>query len=275
MTAAMPPDTRANLFSSLSAQPDGTYRRRETFFFSLLGQAAILAVIVYLTGTVIRGPGTLTQDFQNLDRLPLIFSGNNGGGGGNHDVLPASTGNPPKASLDPQLAPPMIVLTKEPPKLPADPTINVAPEVKLPQGGQIGNPMSKFTLLSQGPGGPGGFGKGCCGWIGDSTGPGLGNGPPGIFPRGTKGMSDPVPIYSPEPNFSDEARRLKTQGIVMLLLVVGKDGKPYNVRVQQSLGMGLDEKAIDAVNHWRFRPAILNGQPVATPIAVQVDFRLY
>jgi TonB family protein len=58
---------------------------------------------------------------------------------------------------------------------------------------------------------------------------------------------------------------------VLLLLVVGKD----DIRVRQSLGMGLDEKAIEAVNCWRFRPATLNGQPVATQIAVQVDFHLY
>ena len=62
---------------------------------------------------------------------------------------------------------------------------------------------------------------------------------------------------------------------MLLLLVVGKDGRPYDIRVRQSLGMGLDEKAIEAVNCWRFRPATLNGQPVATQIAVQVDFHLY
>jgi TonB family protein len=85
----------------------------------------------------------------------------------------------------------------------------------------------------------------------------------------------PQVVFSPEPSFSDEARNAKAQGIVLLLLVVGKDGHPYDVQVGQSLGMGFDEKAIEAVNHWRFRPATLNGQPVATRIAVQVDFHLY
>jgi len=61
----------------------------------------------------------------------------------------------------------------------------------------------------------------------------------------------------------------------VLVLVVGKDGRPYHIHVRQSLGMGLDEKAIDAVKNWRFRPARFNGQPVATRIAVQVDFHLY
>ncbi len=82
-------------------------------------------------------------------------------------------------------------------------------------------------------------------------------------------------IFDPEPGFSDEARKAKAQGVVMLLVVVGKDGRIYDVHVRQSLGMGLDEKAIEAVSRWRFRPATLNGQPVATQIAVQVDFRLY
>jgi TonB family protein len=85
----------------------------------------------------------------------------------------------------------------------------------------------------------------------------------------------PEAIYSPEPSFSDEARKAKFQGIVMLMVVVGKDGRPYNIRVRQSLGMGLDEQAIAAVKNWRFRPATFQGQPIATQIAVQVDFHLY
>ena len=89
------------------------------------------------------------------------------------------------------------------------------------------------------------------------------------------GTTIPQPIYSPEPSFSEEARKAKYQGIVVLLVVVGKDGHPYDIQVGQSLGMGLDQKAIEAVSRWRFRPATLNGEPVATKIAVQVDFHLY
>lgn len=154
-------------------------------------------------------------------------------------------------------------------------TVVVAPDIKLPQGGQIGDPLSKFTIPSDGPGGPGGIGQGCCNGIGPSTGPHFGTGPEGIYPAGANGVTVPQVIYNPDPSFSDEARKSKTQGKVTLLLVVGKDGRPYNVRVRESLGMGLDEKAMEAVNRWRFRPATLNGQPVATQIAVEVDFHLY
>jgi protein TonB len=275
MTAASP-GPGPNIFSMLSGEPDGRYRaRRETFVFSMIGQALIVGLLIYFTSGVIQHPPEFVKQLPNLNELPLIFSGRNGGGGGNHEALPASRGNIPKASLDPQLAPPTVTLPKEPPKLPVPETVTVAPDVALPQGGQIGDPMSKFSLLSNGPGGPNGIGTGCCDGIGPSTGPGAGDGPPGIFPAGKLGVTVPQVIFNPEPSFSDEARKAKAQGIVMLLLVVGKDGHTYDIRVGQSLGMGLDEKAIEAVNRWRFRPATLNGQPVATQIAVQVDFHLY
>jgi protein TonB len=266
-----------SLFSILSAEHDGTYRRRrESFVLSLLGQAAILGLLIYFTSCVIRGTPKIADHLLKLPEFTLVFSGHNGGGGGNHDPLPAWRGNLPRASLDPQLAPPTVILPKEMPRLPVAETVPVAPDIRLPQGGQIGDPTAEFSrVLSNGPGGPGGIGTGCCDGIGPSTGPGAGPGPAGIYPPGKMGVTVPQVIFSPEPSFSDEARKAKAQGVVMLWLVVGKDGHPYNVRVGQSLGMGLDEKAMEAVNRWRFRPATLNGQPVATQIAVQVDFHLY
>lgn len=275
MTAATPGPSGPNLFSMFSGEGDGMYRaRREAFAVSLLGQAVLVALLVYFLSMVIRGPN-IGETLPRMQDLPLIFSGFTGGGGGNHDPLPASHGNPPRASLDPQLAPPTVIVPKEMPKLAVPETIIMAPDVTLPQGGQIGDPMSKFSILSDGPGGPGGISTGCCDGVGPSTGPHYGPGPEGIFQPGMRGVSVPEVIYSPEPSFSDEARKAKHQGIVQLLVVVGKDGHPYDIRVGQTLGMGLDEKAIEAVSRWRFRPATFNGQPVATQIAIQVDFHLY
>jgi periplasmic protein TonB len=275
MTAVSPGPGR-NIFSMLSEESDGLYRaRRETFLFSMLGQAAIVGLVIYFASCVIQRPTEIANKLPSLKDLPLIFAGRNGGGGGNHDPLPASHGHPPRASLDPQLVPPTVMLPTELPKLQVEPTVMVAPEVALPQGGQIGDPWSKFSLLSNGSGGPGGIGIGCCDGIGPSDGPGLGVGPSGIFPAGKKGVTVPQVLFNPEPSFSDEARKAKAQGMVLLWVVVGRDGHPYDIRVGQSLGMGLDEKAIEAVHRWRFRPATLNGQPVATQIAIQVDFHLY
>jgi periplasmic protein TonB len=274
MTAASP-GPGSGLFSILSSESEIFSRtRRETFALSLFGQALVLALIVYFTSCVISHPPVIVQNVPMLRDLPLIFSGHNGGGGGNFDPLPASHGTP-RAALDTQLAPPTVIVPKEMPRLPVEETVIAAPDIKFPAG-QIGDPNSQFSrTLSDGPGGPGGIGRSCCGGIGDSTGPHVGDGPPGVFPAGRHGVTVPQVIFNPEPSFSEEARKSKTQGTVTLLVVVGKDGRPYDIRVRQSLGMGLDEKAIEAVNRWRFRPATLNGQPVATQIEVEVDFHLY
>ncbi len=265
------------LFSTFSGQADALHRlRRPAFLFSFVAQGFIVGVLVYFTCSIIGDqPPTLLRRGR-LGDLPVIFSGRGGGGGGNFDKLPASGGNLPPARLETQLAAPSVMQAAEMPKLPVPETVMVAPDVKIPQGGPMGDPTSQFTrTLSNGPGGPGGIGSGCCGGIGPSEGPGVGPGPEGIYPAGKMGVTVPQVIYSPEPNFSDEARKARTQGVVQLLVVVGKDGRTYDVRVAQSLGMGLDEQAVAAVRRWRFRPATLNGQPVATQIAVHVDFHLY
>ena len=273
MTAASP---GPHLFSVLTSEHDTLFRtRKDTFLFSLLGQAAILALIIYFTSCVIRNPPDIARRMPDLAKLPLIFSGFNGGGGGNHDPLPASNGDPPRASLQMQIVSPSVMLPTEMPKLPREATVMMAPDVKFPVSSHIGDPSSPFSKwLSDGPGGPGGMGDGCCDGIGPDSGPYVGDGTPGAHP-GRNGVTMPEAIYSPEPSFSDEARKAKFQGIVMLMVVVGKDGRPYNIRVRQSLGMGLDQQAIAAVRNWRFRPATFQGQPIATQIAVQVDFHLY
>ncbi len=276
MTAATAGPSGPNLFSSFSVTQSGLFRKNpEALVLSLLGQSAILALLIYLTTYVIEGTPEIVRHPPVAETLRVIFSGNSGGGGGNHDPVPASHGDIPKASLADQIVPPTVVVPKEMPRLPMPETVVVAPEVKLPQAGQIGDPLSQFTIPSDGPGGRGGIGPGCCNGIGPSTGPHVGPGPEGIYSPGAGGVTVPQVIYNPDPSFSDEARKSKTQGKVTLLLVVGQDGRPYNIRVRQSLGMGLDEKAMEAVNRWRFRPATLNGLPVATQIAVEVDFHLY
>lgn len=89
------------------------------------------------------------------------------------------------------------------------------------------------------------------------------------------GVSAPRTIYSPSPSYSKEAKSAKYQGTCVLRLIVGADGLPYEIRVVRGLGNGLDEKAIEAVQKWKFDPARKNGQPVPVMINVEVQFRLY
>jgi len=88
-------------------------------------------------------------------------------------------------------------------------------------------------------------------------------------------VSMPRPIYTPEPEFSEEARRVKLQGEVTLLAIIGVDGRPRNLTVARSLGMGLDQKALAAVTTWRFEPAKKDGHPVAVQMNIIVNFHLY
>jgi len=82
-------------------------------------------------------------------------------------------------------------------------------------------------------------------------------------------------IYQTDPEFSEEARKAKFQGTCVLALVVDAMGRPTEIHVVNSLGMGLDEKAIESVKQWKFEPGQKDGHPVPVAINVEVDFHLY
>ena len=84
----------------------------------------------------------------------------------------------------------------------------------------------------------------------------------------------PSAIYSPDPEYSEKARKKKIGGTVVLSLIVGIDGAPRDIKVYKNLGYGLDEKAMEAVQKWKFQPAVKNGQPVETQIYIEVTFRV-
>ena len=97
----------------------------------------------------------------------------------------------------------------------------------------------------------------------------------GPIARIGKGITPPKVVFSSDPEFSELARRAKYQGTVLLWVVIGPEGRPRDIRVQRSLGMGLDEKAIEAVRQWKFEPSMKDGHPVAVQVNVEVSFRLY
>jgi periplasmic protein TonB len=203
-----------------------------------------------------------------------------GGGGGDRDVLQASKGKLPKLSMQ-QITPPVVVIRNDHPKLAVEPTIVVPPQVQLATNNMpnLGDPMAHAALPSNGTGAGGGIGSGSGGGVGSGKGPGFGPGEGGGYGGGVfrvgGGVSPPRVIYQVDPEFSEEARKAKYQGTCTLMLVVGTDGRPRQIRVASSLGMGLDEKAIEAVKNWRFEPSQKDGHPVPVEIAVEVEFHLY
>ncbi len=123
----------------------------------------------------------------------------------------------------------------------------------------LGDPMSKIPEgpLSNGTGSGGGIGSGSGGGVGSGSGPGVGPGHGGGIGGGAfrvgNGVSAPRALETPDPEYSEEARKAKYQGTVVLWLIVGPDGKPRDIRVSRPLGMGLDQKAIEAVQSLALR----------------------
>jgi TonB family protein len=140
-----------------------------------------------------------------------------------------------------------------------------------------GDPNGVSGPPSNGRGKHNGIGDGDGGGVGDRNGPGYGDGDdPGVSGAahivGT--IVAPVLLTKIDPEYSDEARRAKVQGIVLLHVDVDIHGMPKNIRVVQGLGLGLDERAVEAVRQWRFRAGSVNGKPAVSSAVVQVTFRL-
>ena len=202
-----------------------------------------------------------------------------GGGGGDRSPAPATKGQLPRPSPK-QFVPPAQVINNPQAKLMMEPTIDIpldanVPNVKMPVWG---DPMAKIGPPSNGPGSGGGIGSGSGGGIGSGKGGGLGPGQGGGMGGGVYriggGVSAPALLFKVEPEYSEEARKAKFQGTVVLYVVVDEKGQPRDLKVVRPLGLGLDEKAIEAVQKWRFRPGQLNGKPVSVAATIEVNFRL-
>lgn len=204
-----------------------------------------------------------------------------GGGGGAHETLPASRGKLPKFSPQ-QLAPPSVRPPLHP-QLAVTPTVLGPDTLKLPSPNapNYGDPLAKILNNSNGPGGGSGIGTGAGTGVGSGSGGGVGPGNQwgtgGGFPRaGENGYGEPECLYCPNPQYSDEAVKAKYQGVVELLIVVTPDGRASQIRVVKGLGLGLDEKAIEAVRNYRFKPALgPDGRAAAVQVILEVTFRLY
>jgi TonB family protein len=84
----------------------------------------------------------------------------------------------------------------------------------------------------------------------------------------------PVLVYKVAPDYSDEARAARCHGTVLLGVIIDETGKPRDIHVLKPLGLGLDEKAVEAVQRWRFSPGLKDGQPVCVAANVEVNFQL-
>jgi periplasmic protein TonB len=280
-------------FKKRSYPPDfwQDYRQQpESWLNSLLVHALIVVAVVLpvVIGRMLKPVKASTKQIAVVDISPYLSQlpaspkkAGGGGGGGDRTPTPASRGRVPKFAKE-QYTPPMAKLPNLTPKLPMTPTLVGPPELKLPQmamNAPFGDPKGVPGPPSNGPGTGGGIGTGTGTGVGSGEGGGLGPGSGGgtgggVFSVGGN-VSAPIPIYRPEPPYSEEARKAKYQGTVVLYIVVDAQGSVTDSQVVKPLGLGLDEKALETVRTWKFIPAKRAGVPVPVRVMVEVSFRLF
>ena len=278
--------TQHDILPTLFGDGYGTYRvERNNFVLSFLahigiGSFLIFVVLPFMLATqqpqVIKAVGVVTELSDYVFQVGKKPMGG-GGGGGESSKIVASKGAPPKLSTE-QFTPPTTHIENPDPKLAIAPTI-VVPPLPMPQAPELGDKTGQTQIASNGIGSGAGIGSGSGTGVGSGNGSGYGMGEGGGFGGGVYrvggGVSAPDLIYGPDPEFSEEARKAKYQGTVVVKCVVGPDGRVRDARVQRALGMGLDEKALEAIHKYRFNPAKKDGQPVAVMVSIEINFHLY
>jgi protein TonB len=235
-------------------------------------QAAVVAVLFFLVTTPVIKKKLIDSVLMAPPPpvKPVQPKPNQGGGGGSRSPLPAVKAQLPKPAPK-QFVPPLVTIAH--PALVMDASLIAPPDAWAAPTGAIGNPLGQI-------GGGGGFGSG--GGIGNGKGSGIGNGNGsgagggnggGVYSVGN-GTTAPSVLSKVDPEYSEEARKAKYSGSVMLSIVVNTDGKAEQIKVVKSLGMGLDEKAIEAVQKWRFLPGKNKGTAVPVRAQIEVNFRL-
>jgi protein TonB len=280
------------------------------FIGSTAVHGGVLAALVIATSL---GLQSEVLDRQLSKPVRLVFldtKGPGGGGGGGGLRQPAP---PPKAQLKgpstlrSPIPPPRPITARKPepkverpltppvrptpapkpvePPAPPPPAPEPMPQVVAPVVASAPDPRDRPGVLesgsdapSNGPGSGGGAGTGQGTGMGEGDGsgigPGSGGGTGGGPYRPGSGITPPSLLREVKPEYTQDARRRGTEGDVVLEIVVRRDGSVGEVRILQSLGSGLDQRAVDAVRQWRFSPARRYGTPVDVVVEVAVEFKL-
>jgi TonB family protein len=245
---------------------------------------ALIALLVVPIFTNVL-PSTEAKNKQ-IDVMPLDISpyiaklpagANKAGGGGganNHTLTPTSKGKLPKFQWT-QFTPPQAKIQNMNPKLAMDPSLLGPPDLKIlsPNMTNFGDPLAKSVTDSLGNGNGTGIGTGSGGGLGPGEGGGTGG---GMFRAGVNGVGKPECIYCPNPEYSDEARKSKYMGTVLVEITVTSDGRVLNPVIIKGPGLGLEERVLTQVKNWKLKPAIgPSGKPVNCRVQIEVAFRLY
>jgi TonB family protein len=261
--------------------------RSSSLAFSMMVHVGLVLAILFVPMLFMRQAAKVTNTHvELLDPSQLTLNlppkpdkSGGGGGGGRREPIPASKGKLPRPS-DKQLTPPTPKIVNLDPVLAVEPTVivpqlNSFPDINI---ANYGDPLGIPGPPSSGPGTGGGIGTGTGGGVGSGKGGGVGPGEGGGIGGGVfrvgGGVSAPSIVYRVEPTYSEEARKAKYQGVVVLSAIVRKDGTIEILKVVRGLGLGLDENAIQALKQWKFRPGMKNGVAVDVALNIEVNFSL-
>jgi len=245
------------------------------------------AIVCAAVVLAVHPPGSKRDPLPTRGRTPPIISVTAGlldilrgqdpnggrGSGTGHDLLPPTQGNlPPRSSI--QFLKPTLPQNQNP-ELPIPPTIlDPSAPRELKPVDNIGLPWMPDRNNSSGRGKGNTIGDGPDDSIGSSPGEEAGTG----VSRGSyrPGVTWPKCAYCPDPQYSDEAREAKLQGAVTLLVLVGADGRASQIRVVRGIGLGLDDRAVQAIRGWKFVPALdASRRAVPAWVTVEAVFRLF
>lgn len=275
-------------------------RKMEAWMLSVFAHAAIVGVVIL----IVLNPGSAptTQNENVVFVSSPVYSpfegdgrdGGGGGGGGKNQAAPAATGRMPETTRV-QMIPPDPQNPK--PLMPAEDLLAQVPSVQMPidipqdQSLPIGDISAPPNgSLSSGPGSGGGIGTGQGTGVGSGSGAGVGPGSGGGMGGGSgggigsgigpyvvgNGVKAPVILAKPPPAYTEEARKARAEGLVVLSAIIRRNGTVDSFKVVRGLGYGLDESAISTIaTKWRFKPGTLNGAPVDVSANIEVSFRLY
>lgn len=254
---------------------------------SFITHAALLLCLMLVSGesgqheTLPLSATHQLTDVTTLVWMPVSGAAGGGGGGGNRNP------NPPqrlqRTGTD-RVSTPTIVRAVFGPVRPEPPEQTlVAPALVSLAGGSVNLPgaldPASFSAVSLGSGTGPGAGSGDGGGTGPGNGPGFGRGRDGNFGGGRgdgANIRPPIVVRNVKPQYTTEAMRARIQGAVLVAAIVETDGTVRNARVVRSLDgvFGLDQAAVRAANQWLFRPATMEGQPVALAVTIELIFTL-
>jgi TonB family protein len=278
----------------------GRTRKVEAGFVSILAHGLVIFIAAFLIVQRSDETAPKNEDVVFVNN-PIVSpfegdgrDGGGGGGGGKNQPLPPATGRMPETTRV-QMIPPDPENPK--PLMPAEDLLAQVPSVQMPidipqdQSLPIGDITAPPNYsMSSGPGSGGGIGTGRGTGVGSGTGAGVGPGSGGGMGGGSgggigsgvgpyvvgNGVKAPQVLFQPLPAYTEEARKARAEGIVLIQAIIRKDGTVDSFKVLRGLGYGLDESAINTIaTKWRFKPGTFNGAPVDVQANIEVSFRLY